>query len=102
SKLLRFERAALRAMLQDYAREPGLRSLQQLVSRVARKAAARVISARSPEKGSRRQPARPIVIKADELISWLGPKRFYNELAERITAPGVAVGLAWTEMGGEI
>src|SRR5690606_7317348 len=44
----------------------------------------------------------PIVIKDTELRKWLGPKRFYNELAERITSPGVTVGLAWTSTGGDI
>ena len=44
----------------------------------------------------------PIYVKADDLVTWLGPKKFYNEIAERITAPGVVVGLAWTANGGDI
>src|SRR5690606_223512 len=44
----------------------------------------------------------PIFIRESELNTWLGPKRYYNELAERITAPGVVVGLAWTATGGDI
>jgi ATP-dependent Lon protease len=105
SSQLRIEKQALRRILHDYAREPGLRSLQQLVGRIARKAAARVVSDRESPKAKSRKPLSvppSIVVKADELVSWLGPKRFYNELAERITAPGVVVGLAWTEAGGDI
>jgi ATP-dependent Lon protease len=41
-------------------------------------------------------------VTADDLLEWLGPKRFHNELTERITTPGVVTGLAWTAMGGDI
>ncbi|HLE01021.1 MAG TPA: endopeptidase La [Bdellovibrionota bacterium] len=99
---LRIEKAALRKMITDYAREPGLRTLQQLVGRIARKAAALIVSRRSTKGHRSRKTSKPIVIGAEELVNWLGPKRFYNEVAERITSPGVAVGLAWTPMGGDI
>jgi ATP-dependent Lon protease len=98
---LRIERAALRRMMTDYAREPGLRTLQQLAGRIARKAAAQIVS----QMGASKKGPKPIgalVVTADSLAQWLGPKRFYNEMAERITAPGVVVGLAWTSMGGDI
>jgi ATP-dependent Lon protease len=97
---LKIERAALRRMMTDYAREPGLRSLQQLMSRIARKAAAQIVKAGSKNLTGVR--AKSIVVAEDQLSEWLGPKRFYNEVAERITAPGVLVGLAWTSMGGDI
>jgi ATP-dependent Lon protease len=94
---LRIERGALRRIMLDYAREPGVRTLQQMVNRIARKAAAQIV--RAPlTKGTRKS----IVVTEDSLAGWLGPKRFYNEIAERITAPGVVVGLAWTAMGGDI
>jgi ATP-dependent Lon protease len=41
-------------------------------------------------------------VTEESLPQWLGPQRFYNEVAERITAPGVVTGLAWTAMGGDI
>lgn len=88
-----FKPQALRRMMIDYAREPGLRSLQQLVGRVARKAAAKFVE---------HPGQKPIVIQVEDLQQWLGPQRFYNELAERIIAPGVVVGLAWTAAGGDI
>jgi ATP-dependent Lon protease len=91
---VRFEKAAVREMINDYAREPGLRSLQQLVSRIARKSAAKIIRAK--------KSAKPIIVRAEGLTEWLGPKRFYNEISERITSPGVVVGLAWTSHGGDI
>jgi ATP-dependent Lon protease len=97
SSQLRIERAALRKIIADYAREPGVRTLQQLINRIGRKAAARIVKA-PLSKGLRRE----IVIDEDSLVEWLGPKRYYNEIAERISAPGVAVGLAWTSLGGDI
>jgi ATP-dependent Lon protease len=90
---LRFDRTALRRMMQDYAREPGLRSLQQQVARICRKVAARLVE--NPKQ-------KPIRIEEKDLSTWLGPKRFFNEMAERVTCPGVVTGLAWTAMGGDI
>lgn len=90
---LRFDRTALRRMMQDYAREPGLRSLQQQVARICRKVAARLVE--TPKQ-------KPIRIEEKDLSTWLGPKRFFNEMAERVTSPGVVTGLAWTAMGGDI
>ena len=95
SSQLRIERNALRKIMTDYAREPGMRTLQQLVGRIARKAAAKIVK-------SGKSPKLPIIVSGDELTDWLGPKRFYNDIAERITSPGVVVGLAWTSMGGDI
>jgi ATP-dependent Lon protease len=116
SSQLRIEKKALRLMMSDYAREPGLRTLQQLIARICRKAAAEIVKGQSlpaePVQGevagrsrgarTRLEPHRPLVVKAESLSDWLGPKRFFNEAAERITAPGVLVGLAWTSMGGDI
>ncbi|MEK7692344.1 MAG: S16 family serine protease, partial [Bdellovibrionota bacterium] len=100
---VRVDRAALRRIMIDYAREPGLRTLQQLIGRIARKAAAKFV--RLTEDGKVRPgdfKRLAVVIRKDGLFEWLGPKRFYNETAERITAPGVVVGLAWTAAGGDI
>lgn len=97
---LKLTRPALRKIMSDYAREPGLRSLQQMVDRIARKAAAQVVRKRLKKR--RGKPTGPISIRPEHLQEWLGPKRFYNEVSERITDPGVVVGLAWTSMGGDI
>ncbi|MBC7386700.1 MAG: endopeptidase La [Cryobacterium sp.] len=99
SSQLKIDKAAIRRIMLDYAREPGLRILQQLFSRIARKAATRIVDA---EENPKKPKVTPIFVKEDDLSSWLGPKRYYNELAERITAPGVVVGLAWTASGGDI
>lgn len=92
---LKITKEALRTLIQQYAREPGMRSLQQLVEQIARKAAERIVS----KKG---KSGEPIVVHEEDLLQWVGPRRFYNEMAERITVPGIVVGLAWTAMGGDI
>ncbi len=97
---VRIDRQALRSLMQDYSREPGLRTLQQLVGRIARKAATKIV--RAQKLGARGKASLPIRIGAEDLLEWLGPKRFYNEMAERVTSPGVVTGLAWTAMGGDI
>lgn len=101
---IRFERSALRRLMSDYAREPGLRTLQQCISRISRKVAAQMVrGTESQLKAGKSTLKIPVtVIRADGLKEWLGPQRFYNEVAERITDAGVVVGLAWTAMGGDI
>ncbi len=105
SNQIRFDSLTIRKIITDYAREPGLRSLQKHVDRMTRKAAAQIVQ--ETEAAVKKNPQltfRPkqIRIKEAELIHWLGPKKFYHEIAERISSPGVVVGLAWTSTGGEI
>ncbi len=91
---VRLPKAVLRKILRDYAREPGVRSFQKHMDRVARRAARLVVE--------KRRKAGAIVLREQDLESWLGPQRFYNETAERVTQPGVVTGLAWTAAGGDI
>jgi ATP-dependent Lon protease len=102
---LRIDKAALRTIMHDYAREPGLRTLQQLVGRIARKSAAKIVKELSQKdkagKGTIKKST-PIVVRESELAEWLGPQRYYNETSERITTPGIVTGLAWTSTGGDI
>lgn len=97
---IRFEKTAIRRMMQDYAREPGLRQLQLLVAKICRKAAAAIVQ-ESEARVKTRLRAK-VVVREDALEEWLGPKRYYNEIAERTTVPGVVTGLAWTAAGGDI
>lgn len=86
-------RPALRKILRDYAREPGVRSFQQLMDRICRRAAR--LTVEKKRKGT-------IVIQERDLERWLGAQRYFNEMAERATQPGVVTGLAWTAAGGDI
>ena len=85
------ERAILR-LIRDYTREAGVRSLGRELATMLRKVARRVGEGAST----------PISIGPAEVPEYLGPPRFFDEIAERIDRPGVATGLAWTPVGGDI
>ncbi|HET7766395.1 MAG TPA: endopeptidase La [Burkholderiales bacterium] len=84
--------AALAAIIRDYTREAGVRSLERQIGAVCRRAAVRIA-----EGG-----AQTVSIDEAELAEILGPAKFENEVALRTSVPGVATGLAWTPVGGDI
>lgn len=84
---------ALRALIEDYTREAGVRNLEQKVAAVIRGIAVKVAEG---NKG-------PFKIESgDDIREFLGAARFTSEVAERTSETGVATGLAWTSVGGEI
>jgi len=83
---------ALRRIIQGYTREAGVRNLEREIGTALRHAAVRVA------EGS----AERVHITAEDLPGILGPPRFENEVAMRTSVPGVATGLAWTPVGGDI
>ena len=83
---------ALRAVIQHYTREAGVRSLEREIGRMLRQAAMRVAEGESG----------PIAISAADLQALLGAPPFEDEVAMRVSVPGVATGLAWTPVGGDI
>jgi ATP-dependent Lon protease len=89
---LAFEPDALRQIVRGYTREAGVRSLEREIAAVARKVARRLAE-------GQRDPVR---ITATSVAEYLGRPRFFDEVAERTTRPGVATGLAWTPTGGEV
>ncbi|HZP43826.1 MAG TPA: endopeptidase La [Candidatus Binatia bacterium] len=89
---LRFEDEALLRMIRAYTHEAGLRNLEREIGRVCRKVARAITEGRTD----------PVVLTADKVREYLGPERFFSEIAERTEEPGVAVGLAWTPNGGDI
>ena len=94
-KLVRMPDATIKALIQDYTREAGVRNLERELASLIRKAARKIVSARSKNGG-------PISITPDNLKEYLGPVRFPGEEAEKIKESGIAIGLAWTPVGGEI
>ncbi len=94
----------LKTIMFDYAREPGMRTLQQQIAAICRKVAAQVVAKGSLEGGSTRKTAKFQTIKVlpKMLYDYLGPEKFHNEWARRTQTPGVVTGLAWTAMGGQI
>jgi ATP-dependent Lon protease len=86
------EDAALRRIIEGYTREAGMRSLEREIGRVLRSVAVDIAEGKADKKH--------IGVEALEKI--LGPLRFENEVAMRSSVPGVATGLAWTPVGGDI
>jgi len=91
-KNLKFEGQALCRIARDYTREAGVRNLEREIANVCRGVARRVAEGHGDLT----------VITAERLPSYLGPAKFFSEVAERTSEPGVATGLAWTETGGDI
>ena len=84
--------AALRRVIAEYTREAGVRTLERQIGTVARKVAARVAT----------DPAYSARVDAPDLDKYLGQPRFRQETAFRTSRPGVATGVAWTEVGGDV
>jgi ATP-dependent Lon protease len=89
---LSFEEDALRLIVRGYTREAGVRNLEREIAAVARKVARRLAEGQLG----------PVRITPDHLVEYLGRPRFFDEVGERTTRPGVATGLAWTPTGGEV
>jgi ATP-dependent Lon protease len=84
--------AALARIIRDYTREAGCRGLERQIGALVRNAAMRIAEGN----------AAAVTFDAGDLEGVLGPKRFENEVAQRTSVPGVATGLAWTPVGGDI
>jgi ATP-dependent Lon protease len=83
---------ALRRTIAEYTREAGVRTLERQIGTIARKVAARVAS----------DPAYTTAVDARDVEVYLGPPKFRSETAFRTSRPGVATGVAWTEVGGDV
>ncbi|MDO8653951.1 MAG: endopeptidase La [Undibacterium sp.] len=83
---------ALSAIVRDYTREAGVRHLERQIGTVCRRVAVRIAEGET----------KFIRVDEDDLAELLGPVKFENEVALRAGLPGVATGLAWTPVGGDI
>ena len=83
---------ALTYMTRRYTREAGVRELERVIGRLARKRARQVVTAKDAEGE----------IGLEQLSELLGPEKFKSDKSREQIAPGVAAGLAWTETGGDV
>jgi ATP-dependent Lon protease len=83
---------ALHAIAREYTREAGCRNLEREIGAVLRNVAVRVAEGK----------AESVRIEVDDVREILGAPKFENEVAMRVSVPGVATGLAWTPVGGDI
>ena len=83
---------AIREIIRSYTREAGVRQLERQLGAVCRSVATRVADGLKEI----------ITVNKESLATYLGPQKFFNEIALRTSLPGVATGLAWTPFGGDI
>jgi ATP-dependent Lon protease len=93
-KRVRFPDPTLRRLITDYTHEAGVRQLEREIGTLTRKSVRRILAFDGK--------AEPITIAPEGLIGYLGQPKFVSETAEKITEFGIAMGLAWTPVGGEI
>src|SRR5204862_7540197 len=84
---------AIQTLIQRYTREAGVRNLEREISSICRKVARKVVVEGKTFTEE---------ITADKVTQYLGVPRFRNTMAEEKNEIGIATGLAWTEVGGEI
>jgi ATP-dependent Lon protease len=95
ASLLSVDDNALKDIIGGYTREAGVRQLQREITKICRALALKV--ARTVDK-----KIAPVVVDEGALKELLGKPKFFDERAERTMLPGVAIGLAWTPVGGDI
>lgn len=91
-ELLQISQQALDSIIMDYTREAGVRNLERTITSVVRGVAVDVAEGKTELT----------VVEKDDVMKYLGPEKFFNEMAQRTELPGVATGLAWTASGGDI
>lgn len=89
---IRFSKTVLKKIISEYTREAGLRNIEREIGSCCRKVA-RQIAEGKIEK---------MVMTPEKVVELLGPRKFFSEVAQRKDEVGVATGLAWTPVGGEI
>jgi len=87
-----FSKSAIHTIASKYTREAGVRNLERQIASVVRGVAKKIVD----KKVQKRKLA------GKQVSKYLGPERFSLDMAERVSKPGVATGLAWTPVGGDI
>jgi len=87
-----FSDEGLRELMRSYTRESGVRNLEREIANVLRKVAREIVEGKEEK----------INIDDKDIESYLGAQKFFSEVAERMSKPGIAIGLAWTAVGGDI
>ncbi len=89
---LKFTDRALLQIIRYYTREAGVRNLEREIGAICRVVAKEFAEGRTE----------PVKVRLKDVEKYLGPPKYLPEVAERVKVPGVAIGLAWTPVGGEI
>nr|WP_321464568.1 endopeptidase La [uncultured Desulfobulbus sp.] len=89
---LEMPKESIEALISSYTREAGVRNLEREIAAICRGTAAEVARGRTEKT----------VVTPEKLYDFLGPQRFFPEMKARSWGPGLATGLAWTPVGGQI
>ena len=92
NKQIKISKAAINKIIDEYTRESGVRNLERQLGAVCRNLAAQIASG----------DIESMSVGVNDVQEILGKRKFFSEVAERTTVPGVATGLAWTPYGGDI
>jgi ATP-dependent Lon protease len=92
STQLKISPGAMKSLVESYTRESGVRNLNQKIARICRVAAKEIVA--NENEGAK--------VTEDNLSHYLGAARFDQDGWEKIEVPGVSIGLAWTQVGGDI
>jgi len=92
SDQIAFTKGAIKRIISGYTREAGLRNLEREIATICRGVASKIAEG----------DAASVIIQVRDIAKYLGPIRLAPEVSARIATPGVAIGLAWTQSGGEI
>jgi len=91
-KQIKISQAAVEKIIDQYTRESGVRNLEREIGSVCRSVASKIAS----------DDVEKMSVGVNDLDDILGKRKFFSDVAERTTVPGVATGLAWTPYGGDI
>jgi len=89
---IKFKDEAIHQIISGYTREAGVRNLERKIADICRGVAREIAG------GAKKS----FTIDSDSVVKYLGHQKFYPEASERINRPGIATGLAWTPVGGDI
>ncbi|MFW6157643.1 MAG: endopeptidase La, partial [Balneolaceae bacterium] len=91
-KQIKITKQAIEKIIEEYTRESGVRTLERQIGSVCRGVAAKIATGEDKK----------FTVGVNDVEDYLGKRKFFAEIAERTTVPGVATGLAWTPYGGDI
>ncbi len=89
---IEFSTDGLRTLIKDYTREAGVRNMDREIANVCRKIARKIVEGADGKA----------LVDGDKIRELLGPVKYFREVAEWTDRSGIATGLAWTQVGGEI
>ena len=95
---LDFKDGAIQEIIRHYTRESGVRNLEREIGSVCRKVVRKIVAGRKPKKGE----AKEYTIEDKTIREFLGVPKYRTQMATEANEIGLATGLAWTEVGGEV